>query len=88
MKQMTEKELNDYYHERVIAFGRILQGPYADVVLNDLAEFCRAGKSTFHPDARVHALLEGRREVFLRIKDFLTLPAADIVKKYAKPSNQ
>lgn len=36
-------------------------------VLQDLARFCRAHDSAFHEDARVHAMLEGRREVFLRI---------------------
>lgn len=42
-------------------------------VLSDLAKFCRAGESTFHPDPRVHAVLEGRREVWLRIQSHLKL---------------
>lgn len=42
-------------------------------VLRDLARFCRAHRSTFHPDARVHAMLEGRREVWLRIVENLNL---------------
>lgn len=42
-------------------------------VLNDLAEFCRAHTTTFHPDPRVHAVLEGRREVWLRIQKYLNL---------------
>ncbi len=42
-------------------------------VLKDLAEFCRANKSTFSPDPRVHAVLEGRREVWLRIQKYLNL---------------
>lgn len=36
-------------------------------VMKDLARFCRGYKSTFHADPRLHAMLEGRREVFLRI---------------------
>ena len=39
----------------------------AKIVLKDLAEFCRANTSCFDPDPRMHSLLEGRREVFLRI---------------------
>jgi hypothetical protein len=42
-------------------------------VLTDLAEFCRAHTTTFHPDPRVHAVLEGRREVWLRIQKYLNL---------------
>lgn len=42
-------------------------------VLSDLAKFCRASESTFEVDPRMHALLEGRREVFLRIAEHLEL---------------
>lgn len=37
------------------------------LVLKDLAIFCRANETTFHPDQRVQAQLEGRRETWLRI---------------------
>lgn len=40
-------------------------------VLADLAKFCRANETTFHTDPRLHAVLEGRREVYLRILDHL-----------------
>lgn len=40
----------------------------AKLVLTDLASFCRAHDTTFHTDERTHAMLEGRREVFLRIQ--------------------
>lgn len=42
-------------------------------VLKDLAQFCRANETTFHEDPRVHAVLEGRREVWLRIQKYLNL---------------
>lgn len=42
-------------------------------VLMDLAKFCRAHESTFHADPRIHALMEGRREVWLRIAEHLNL---------------
>lgn len=42
-------------------------------VLSDLAVFCRANDSAFHEDSRAHAVLEGRREVWLRIQRHLRL---------------
>lgn len=47
--------------------------PEAVQVLEDLARFCRANESCFHADVRIHANLEGRREVFLRIMENLQL---------------
>ena len=46
-----------------------------NLVLRDLARFCRANTTCWHPDARVHAHYEGRREVWLRIMHHLKLPA-------------
>jgi hypothetical protein len=51
-------------------------------VLNDLAAFCRANKSTFHEDPRAHAVLEGRREVWLRIQQHLQLDEDALWKIY------
>lgn len=48
------------------------------LVLKDLAQFCRANESTFHEDPRVHAVLEGRREVWLRIQKYLNLNPDDL----------
>lgn len=45
----------------------------AKIVMQDLAEFCRADATTFHEDPRVHAVLEGRREVWLRIQKYIKL---------------
>lgn len=49
-------------------------------VLADLGRFCRADASTFHADPRIHALLEGRREVLLRLINFLKIDSATIAK--------
>ena len=62
----------------LIHFQVALRSPAGQNVLIDLAEFCRASETTFHKDARLHALLEGRREVFLRIVNFLNLTAEQI----------
>jgi len=40
---------------------------FVKALLKDLAKFCRANASTYDVDHRTHALLEGRREVWLRI---------------------
>jgi hypothetical protein len=51
-------------------------------VLLDLAEFCRANESCFHEDARVHARLEGRRDVWRRIQEQLHLTPAQLMSLY------
>lgn len=47
-------------------------------ILADLDRFCRGNESTFHADPRAHALLEGRREVFLRILNFLEMDSREV----------
>jgi hypothetical protein len=56
-------------------------------VLGDLAVFCRADKSTFHPDSRVHAVLEGRREVWLRIANHLNLSPEQLYELFQEGKN-
>jgi hypothetical protein len=51
-------------------------------VLEDLKMFCRANATCFHADPRIHAVLEGRREVMLRILDFTTLSLDELCVKY------
>lgn len=58
--------------------------PYSRRVLKDLAKFCRAGKTTFHVDPRAHALLEGRREVWLRIQEHLNLTEQQLLALYGE----
>lgn len=52
------------------------------VVLEDLAMFCRANESEFDPDVRVHALKSGRREIWLRIQQHLHLNDAALFDLY------
>lgn len=49
-------------------------------VLKDLALFCRANSPTFNPDSRVHAVLEGRRETWLRIQRHCDLDPSEFLK--------
>ena len=54
-------------------YQKTFRSPTGDAVLRDLATFCRANASTFHEDARLHAVAEGRREVWLRLQSHLQL---------------
>lgn len=55
----------------------------AQTVLLDLAHFCKANETTFHPDARVQAHLEGRREVWLRLQKILKLTPEQYIEMIA-----
>lgn len=52
--------------------------PSAAAVLEDLARYCHADKSTFRPDPRDHARIEGRREVWLYIISSMKLDQEQI----------
>lgn len=62
---------------------RTFDNPEGHKVLADLAKFCRANAPTFHPDPRVHAVAEGRREVWLRIANHLNLSDDQLYDIYA-----
>jgi hypothetical protein len=71
---------------RQMAYRRLfdLETPSGVAVMKDLARFCRAHKSTFHADPRIHGVLEGRREVWLRISQHLNLSTEDLWKLYSE----
>ena len=56
--------------------------PAVQEVLADLAKFCRANETTFHADPRIHAALEGRREVWCRITQHLNLSTEELYALY------
>ena len=68
-----------YAYNQVFGKG----SPHTETVLKDLAKFCRAHKTTFLPDARASAVLEGRREVWLRIVDNLNLTPDELYRLHA-----
>lgn len=55
---------------------------FSEIVLRDLAKFCRANETCFHTDQRLHAVLEGRREVWLRIQQHLKLSPDQLAELY------
>jgi hypothetical protein len=72
-----------WYH--ALSRLRRRKGAYAGIphdVLVDLARFCRAHESCYNPDPRIHALLEGRREVWLRIQQHAGLTGEQLMALY------
>ncbi len=80
---MIKEKIADFrrkLHGLSFAYNRVFdkQSVHTQPVLKDLAKFCRAHETTYHPDPRIHAVLEGRREVWLRIQEHLQLSMEDI----------
>lgn len=71
-------------HSRKRNFQLAFGTPAGKAVLRDLARFCRAHETTIHPtqDARTHAMLEGRRQVWLRISEHLTFTPEELAGIY------
>lgn len=64
---------SDILERRRQAYVSVFDTPNGEVVIADLARFCRASESTFDPDPRIAANLDGRREVFLRVQEHIQL---------------
>lgn len=73
-----------FLRTRAAAYQRIFlgHGVDTDVVLADLATFCRADQSTFHADHSISDRLDGRREVWLRIAQHLHLTESELWALY------
>lgn len=65
--------VRDFISRRRNVYVKTFLNPVGQEVLCDLARFCRARESTFHPDPRLHAVAEGRREVWLRIQNHIQM---------------
>jgi hypothetical protein len=82
------QKAQQFLGRRRTAYVKTFQGPFGQEVLQDLAKFCRAHESTFHVDARAHAVAEGRREVWLRIQRHLQLDDETLWQLYGQPTSQ
>ena len=78
----TLQKLRGWVATRRTNYIRTFNNPAGEAVLKDLARFCRAHDTTFHPDARIDAALQGRREVWLRIQQHLNLPEHELWEMY------
>lgn len=54
---------------------------FASAVLADLTAFCRGGQTTFHENQRMNDILQGRREVLLRICDHIGMNERELYEK-------
>jgi hypothetical protein len=69
--------------DRQRAYQLTMKDAAGAAVLADLAIFCRADETCVVPGDRDRTyVLEGRREVYLRIMDHLKLSTEQLVKKY------
>lgn len=73
----------DYIRHRRYHYGQLFnrENEHARAVIEDLKQFCRADESCFSTEPYVMALMEGRREVWLRISNHLTMTDAQLFAK-------
>lgn len=85
-KDPNEQKRREFLLNRQTAYRRVFvtDDKASKEVLKDLRRFCRKDDSTFHPDPRIHAMLEGRREVAQRIIDHIDLPFDDLYNKFTQ----
>lgn len=83
MSELIEKARRFLMRRRYNYRLAFLSAPGQEV-LHDLAKFCRANETTFHADARLHAVAEGRREVWLRIANHLNMPPEELWAVYTR----
>jgi hypothetical protein len=69
---MTDKA-KEFLRTRGQKYRHTFTGVNGEAVLDDLAKFCRAHESTFDPDPRVEGIMQGRREVWLRIATHMNM---------------
>lgn len=70
------------------AYRATFLNPLGETVLEDLARFCRAHRSTGHTDTHLAARLDGRREVWLRIAHHLRLTEDQMWQLFTQPKEK
>lgn len=70
--------------KRKANYQLVFGSPAGQEVLKDMARFCRAAETTIHPmqNARTHAMLDGRRQVWLRIYEHLNFTPEELLVVY------
>jgi hypothetical protein len=81
---VNEAQAFEQMQERKRAYQLAFTSPAGIAVLEDLTRFCRGEVTCFDSDPRMHALLEGRRDVYLRIKRHLNLSTEQLLEIYAE----
>lgn len=61
-----------------------LENPDVQLILSDLLRFCKGAETTMHADERASAMLEGRRQVWLRLQHHLNLSEEELWAIYSR----
>jgi hypothetical protein len=87
VRGLTQAEALQIQSDAKRAYQLAFNAPGGEAVLMDLGVFCRARESCLIPGQRdMTSALEGRREVYLRIRDYLDLTPEQLVEKYHPPA--
>lgn len=84
-EQQKAEELEDktalFINSRKVAYQQTfnINSPPNQLVMIDLAKFCRAHRSTFDANPSIQSRLDGRREVYLRIFQHLNLTPEELL---------
>lgn len=78
-------KLKRFIFRRQAAYLDTFAGPRAETVLQDIANFCRACKTIYTSEERASWILEGRRQVWMRIQDQLRLTQDELWRLYRDP---
>jgi hypothetical protein len=86
-RELIWERVRGFLGSRKRAYQHTFNAPAGRTVLADLAKFCRANATCFDADPRIHAVLEGRREVWLRMTQHLNLTVEELAKLYGQPKD-
>jgi hypothetical protein len=75
-------KLKDFLQTRAQAYRHTFEGVHGSRVLVDLAKFCKAEETTVHKDERMTLILQGRREVWLRIRKHVNMSDEELWQIY------
>lgn len=80
---MTPEKLTEILSDRQRAYMLAFRTVAGEAILADLAVFCRANETCVIPGDRDRTyVLEGRREVWLRIRHHLDLTTEQLTERY------
>jgi hypothetical protein len=83
----TREQLLVIFTDCKRAYQAVFASEAGKAVMIDMAPFCRARETCVIPGDRDRTyVLEGRREVYLRIQDYLDLSPEQLVEKYTRPA--
>lgn len=87
---MTKDEALQIFADRQRAYRMVFSpadAPAVKAVLDDLISFCRGKETCVVPGDRDRTyVLEGRREVLLRIQDHMELTPEQLVERSTRPA--